>query len=728
MMARIHVGRGVTGAVHYILGEGRDPVTGEVKILAAQQSSRVDWISGTGFGFEIRNEKDADLARRIMEFDSLNQRSPTRQCEKDCVHLALAWHTGEKPSREEMEAAARSALKTIGMENAKAVFASHNDESYSHVHIVASKLNPDTGRTYDLKEDYLKLSTWAERYEREHGGVVCLRREGANQLREAIAARDPEAVLASMTRQRSTFTAETLDRALGKQIKTEFARVQFGEQVLGHGDVVRLMDRPDGPVTRYTTQTVLDSEQKVLRDADGLKATSWHGVTDRHRAGALDRFRSIRDDQRAAFEHATGEGGLCLIDGQAGTGKSYTIAAIRSAYEDAGYQVIGLAPTNAVAQEMGRDGFQKAATIHSEVFALDNQMAHWDRWTVVVVDEAAMVDTKMMAAVVTNAYDAGAKLILVGDDRQLSSIDRGGMFGALKDKYGAAALTEITRQYKQDDRRAASMMAEGNFADAVAIYEKKGGIFWTRTQEEARGRLVERWTADSEHEPEKSRFVFAYTNADVDLLNRDVREVQRRRGVLGEDRVFETDHGSQPFAEGDRLQFTATDKKRGIANGAAGEVVAIKGSSVTVQLDGKGAKNLTFDAEEFKGFRHGYAGTVYKGQGRTLDSTYLYHSEHWRSAASYVALTRHREKTELFVARNTAPDTKQLARQMARVDERRAASNFYPSPKCWEPKPAPRAAAKPKPQDEGKQQEQRPERKIEPREETILPPSYGLGR
>ena len=59
---------------------------------------------------------------------------------------------------------------------------------------------------------------------------------------------------------------------------------------------------------------------------------------------------------------------------------------------------------------------------------------------------------------------------------------------------------------------------------------------------------------------------------------------------------------------------------------------------------------------EFQSFRHGYAGTIYKGQGRTLDQTYLYHSEHWRSAASYVALTRHRDKAELFVASNTARD------------------------------------------------------------------------
>ena len=96
-----------------------------------------------------------------------------------------------------------------------------------------------------------------------------------------------------------------------------------------------------------------------------------------------------------------------------------------------------------------------------------------------------------------------------------------------------------------------------------------------------------------------------------------------------------------------------------------------------MQLDGRAARTIAFDAGEFKEFRHGYAGTIYKGQGRTLDQTYLYHSEHWRSAASYVALTRHRDKAEVFVARNTAASLKDLARQMARVDNRKAASHYY---------------------------------------------------
>lgn len=679
MITRCVIGRGVSGATRYILGEGRDPATGKELARDPDGKSRVGWISGTGFGFRIENAEDADLARRVMEFAALNQNSPTRRCEKDCVHLALGWRPGQTPTREEMEQAALGALKALGMENARAIFAAHSDEAYAHIHIVASKINPDTGRAYDLRGNYLKLSRWAQDYEREHGGIICLQREKANRLRDAIAARDPGAVLAAITEQRATFTAVDLDRALGKQIKGALARAQFAERVLGHAEIVRLADRAGGPTTRYTTRTVLKAEEYVLGAAKALAGDLRHDVGDRVRATVLGgaAYESVRREQARAYRQATGHEGLALIDGQAGTGKSYIMAAIREAYEAAGHRVVGLGPTNVIAQDMQRDGFKRAATVHSELFALNNGRTGWDRRTVVMVDEAAMLDTKLMAMVTAHAHAAGAKLILVGDDRQLASIARGGMFGALKDRYGAAALTEVTRQRKDDDRRAASMMAEGNFHDALAMYEAKGGITWTRTQDEARAALVRRWAADTAADPDKSRFVFAYTNADVAQLNADIRAVRRSRGELGADHEMPTADGIERFAVGDRLQFTGTDKRAGLYNGSVGTVQAIDATRLTVRLDGRRGDLRRFDAAEFPHFRHGYAGTIYKGQGRTLDQTYLYHSEHWRSAASYVALTRHRDKAELFVARNTAPDVQQLARQMARVDDRRAASQFH---------------------------------------------------
>ena len=137
----------------------------------------------------------------------------------DCVHLSLSWRPGEAPTREQMEEAAHSALASLGMANAKAIFVAHNDEDYEHVHIIASKINPDTGRVYDLKGSWRTLSRWAEQYEREHGGIISTRRQDMNELRAAIASRDAGAVLEAMTKQRSTFTENQLERALQKEIQ-----------------------------------------------------------------------------------------------------------------------------------------------------------------------------------------------------------------------------------------------------------------------------------------------------------------------------------------------------------------------------------------------------------------------------------------------------------------------------------------------------------------------------
>jgi predicted ATPase len=203
--------------------------------------------------------------------------------------------------------------------------------------------------------------------------------------------------------------------------------------------------------TSWTPRTAVIVDEAAMLDTRLMAmVTAWAAD-----AGAKlilagdDRQLSSTPEQLRAFRHATASEGLALIDGQAGTGKSYTIAAIRQAYEIAGYRVVGLAPTNAVAQDMRP----------------------------------------------------------------------GGMFGALKDRHGAAALSKVKRQYKNDERRAAEMIADRNFHDALGIYERKGAIHWTRTQGQARAELVEQWARDSAEHPDKTRFVFAYTNADVATLN-----------------------------------------------------------------------------------------------------------------------------------------------------------------------------------------------------------------
>ncbi len=515
----------------------------------------------------------------------------------------------------------------------------------------------------------------------QHIGPVRMRRaetgiaERAELLRQAneAAARDPAQVLATLTRHTATFTERDLDRHLAKHIPATAERDAVKAQVLERQELVPLHDRVTGEAAgRFTTRAVREQEQAALRDGEKLARQHRPRVSEASARLALV-GRTLRPDQQAAFDHAMAGTGLALIEGRAGTGKSFTLAAIRDAHARDGRRVIGLAPTNAVAQDLAKDGFIEAGTVHAALFALKTERAAWDRRTVVIVDEAAMLDARITGELLAEARKSGTKLILAGDDRQLASIERGGLFTELTQRHGAAEITAVTRQRVDWQRQAAHDLAEGRFAQAVAAFDRAGAITWTNDQEDARQALVAAWSRDTAAAPDAKRFVFAYTNRDVDTLNAELRQVRRTHGALsGPDVRFDTKHGAADFSPGDRVQFTDTDKRLRIYNGNVGTVTGLDARTGQLAATLDSGRMVSWSADDFQGFRHGYAGTIYKGQGKTLDHTYLYHTHHWRSAASYVALTRQRDSAQVFVARETARDTGQLAWQMARGEVKAA--------------------------------------------------------
>ena len=423
-----------------------------------------------------------------------------------------------------------------------------------------------------------------------------------------------------------------------------------------------------------------------------------HGV-DAARIDAASAVYTLKPEQDAALRHLTKEAGFAMLWGEAGTGKSHTLNATRAAYEAAGKDVRGLAWTNDVAQQMRGDGFRQANTLAAEMNALEQGRTRWNRDTVLIVDEAAMLSTKELARAAAAARDAGAKLILVGDDKQLASIERGGMFETLRQTHGAATLKDVQRVRDAEQKAAFGKMHEGEFLQALKTFDAKGGIHWTDRQKDTLKDMAARYSADVAATPDKHRFMFAYTNKDVASLNDHARALHRQRGELGEDHSLATKQGEAQFAEGDRIQFTGNgrtkaEKNAGLTNGRVGTVTALEigddgKARMSVSLDvARGDKPQTVSfivgedskAGEFNTFKHGYAGTIYRGQGRTLDEAYVAHSAHWRSAASYVALTRHREGVHIFAARETVKDLEAMAAGMGRPDNKRAASAYSIDP------------------------------------------------
>lgn len=150
-------------------------------------SERVAWTYTRNLATD-----DPEKAWRIMAFTAQHQREIKAvagealsgpRCRKPVYSLVLAWDPSQTPSKDEMLHAAESALKTLRMHDRQAVIVCHDDEPQKHIHILVNRVCHLTGRTAAIKRDWLRLSQWAERYERETGQVFCDLRVNHNHRR-----------------------------------------------------------------------------------------------------------------------------------------------------------------------------------------------------------------------------------------------------------------------------------------------------------------------------------------------------------------------------------------------------------------------------------------------------------------------------------------------------------------------------------------------------------------
>lgn len=270
------------------------------------------------------------------------------------------------------------------------------------------------------------------------------------------------------------------------------------------------------------------------------------------------------------------------------------------------------------------------------------------------LDEAAMVGSRDMNRLLQAVQAAKAKVVLVGDAEQLQAIDAGGAFRALRERHGAVEITDIRRQQHDWQKQATRDFAQSFTEEAIGAYREKGHVVEKPTQDEARRKMIASWTACRLTSPEKTQIMMAFTRADVSDLNIEAREAYRAEGRLtGPDAKVQTDAGKKNFAAGDRLYFLQNDIHLGVRNGSLGTVEKLqsihsgdKGHRLTVKLDD--GERVTFETGEYDKFSHGYAATIHKSQGATVDRSYLLASKHMDRHGAYVGMTRHREEASLF--------------------------------------------------------------------------------
>lgn len=415
---------------------------------------------------------------------------------------------------------------------------------------------------------------------------------------------------------------------------------------LRHPDLVRLR------AGRYSTGELIETENELLATAERRRGTDVAIAPESAVANAIARRPSISQEQTNLVRRLVSFGdGVQVVRAAAGTGKTFALAAAHDAWRSDDIAVEGCVLAARAALEL-RDQTGIPSTTIADRLARLREGVPIARGGVLVVDEAGMVGTRDLAELSAHAEAAGAKLVLVGDDRQLPEIEAGGAFAAIADRLTAVELHEVRRQRHVWDRDALARLRDGDSVGFVETYRSHGRVIAAANAEQLRARIVEDWWRDCRANPNDAIVMVALRRADVADLNDRAREELRRAGRLGSEQV---EVGRAAFATGDRVVAVRNDRPLGLANGTPAVVsrVDIAAGALTIATT-DGSIELPARYLEAGGIEHGYAMTAHRLQGATVDRSYVLGSEELYREWGYSALTRHRDKTLLYTVSTNA--------------------------------------------------------------------------
>jgi Ti-type conjugative transfer relaxase TraA len=531
------------------------------------------------------------------------------------------------------------------------------------------------------------MGVHATQMERRHKPVSRVRiDEDAARRNAAIIREKPEQVLTLITNEKSVFDRQDVARALHRYVGEAEPFQNALAQVMGSPALVQLQaEQRDetGRVVetaRYSTREMVNIERDMAMSAERMEARRDYAVAPRHVAAAAERQdaaiqrqggKGLETEQRLAIEHVTGPERIAVVVGMAGAGKSTMLMSAREAWQAQGYRVHGAALAGKAAE-----GLEGSSGIASRT------LASWERgWErgfdklgprdVFVIDEAGMVGSKQLSRFITEADQAGAKIVLVGDPEQLQPIGAGAAFRAVAERVGMVELEGIRRQ-REDWQRAASIaFGRHRTEEGLAAYAARDAIRFEGDTERARGAIVRDVMADRDARPDGSRLVLAHRRVDVAALNDAIRDARQERGELTGELVYQTSEGARAFAPGDRLLFRENNRELGVKNGMLGTVERAEEDRLTVRLDSAQGPGLGRAVEvstaDYAAVDHGYATTIHKAQGATVDRAYVLASKSMDRHLTYVSMTRHRDGVALYAGRDEFSDMDSLAGRLSRA-------------------------------------------------------------
>jgi conjugative relaxase-like TrwC/TraI family protein len=436
----------------------------------------------------------------------------------------------------------------------------------------------------------------------------------------------------------------------------------------------------------YTTKRLRDIERATITTAQRRAGATVTPVTDRVLEQArLQKDRELKgclsEEQREALQTITGPGGVIILVGQAGTGKGVVLSAATDAWQKEGYEVIGTAVPGATAMRLQADTkSDQGVTADSLITSFEHGHLNLDPNTVIVLDEAGMIDSERLSKLVRLADRAGVKLVLTGDAAQLYALGAGGLFKELEGKIPTAELTEVHRAHHQWEREAWSEVRKGEPGLALARYRAHDRLHVYDTRAEATQAMVESWNqARQGLPPDQTVMITDSSNVERDAMNALAQDRRAQEGELGEHRVELPD---KPYglAAGDEVIFTKKFKikrlKR-VENGITGTVIHASSNEnkVTIRTRETKPRDVEVDTEKFSDISLGYAVHIRKGQGLTTETSGIL-AGGWQTDREhmYVSLSRARERTDVYISREDLGEQGMDTGAIERLGERMARS------------------------------------------------------
>ena len=477
---------------------------------------------------------------------------------------------------------------------------------------------------------------------------------------------DTDAVLAELSDKKAAFDRTDILRTLTQHTQDPLVLKEAVDQALQSPELITL---DGGKTPRYTTRDYRAHEDRLHASVDAMAASRGFGVSkanidramrDQNQIMHRDFGGALSAEQRAALGHVTGDAQLSSIVGLAGAGKSTLLKTAAQAWERQGITVHGAALAGKAAEELQKASGIKSRTLAALETSWENDHAPISKGDVLVIDEAGMVGTRQMARVAAKINEIGAKLVLVGDPDQLQPIQAGTPMRDVVQRHGATRLTEIHRQCELWQKRATRDLADGDIARAVKAYQQRGHVMQADDNNAVITALVEAYTVDVVANGDNAtRLAFAHRRKDVHALNIGIRAALRSKAdTPPPEKTYDTENGKRAFAPGDRIVFGKNDRELGVKNGMLGTVQGISASKLRVLLDGDDANAVTFNPRDYKDFDHGYAVTIHKSQGATVDRSFVLATRSMDRHLSYVAMTRHKKDMHLFTEDRGWPESK----------------------------------------------------------------------